>query len=229
MAISLIQDPIHRTAGSNKLININFLKRILFAVCLLFGSLTLSSLPYSNALCAALDAPDPKVFIENLLTKGVNLLNDNSKPLPSKESEFRTLLRENFHLKSIAGSALRRGEAALEPKEKLNKYLELFESMIFRVYMKQVEQLSLHGFSITHVSGLPDGATVVKSSIERVDNSDPFKVDWILYFKENRYWVFDVVVDGVSLGQVQKQKIQDIRQGGNLDALIDVMHTEYGQ
>ncbi len=189
----------------------------------------LTSFLHSGAYCITIEASDPKVFIENLLKTGVNLLNDNSKPLSSKEVDFRTLLRENFHLKSVAGSALRPGETREEPKEKLDQYLVLFESMVFRVYMKQVQQLSLHGFSITSVGDLPDGAKVIKSSIERVDNPDPFKVDWVLYYKENRFWVFDVIIDGVSLGQVQKQKIQDIRQGGNLDALIEIMQKEYGQ
>ncbi|MBN9564830.1 MAG: ABC transporter substrate-binding protein [Alphaproteobacteria bacterium] len=206
-----------------------FLKKWLFNLCLLVASITISTLHYSNAHCSSIEASEPKIFIENLLKTGVNLLTDKSKSSPEKETDFRKLLKENFHLKSVAGSALRPGETRSEPKEKLDQYLVLFESMIFRVYMKQIEQLSLHGFSITNINDLPDGAKIIKSSIERVDNPEPFKVDWVLYFKENRYWVFDVIVDGVSLGQVQKQKIQDIRQGGNLDALIDIMQKEYGQ
>ena len=171
---------------------------------------------------------DQEGFIKNLLSKGVKTLNDAALPIQEKEKNFIALFRENFYLKSIAGSTLRPGEARAAA-EKLPRFQQLFEAMVFRVYMKQIEQLSLNGFKVTSHTTQPDGAIIVKTLIERKDNSEPFKVDWVLYNQEGRLWVFDVVVDGVSLGQVQRQKIQDIRQGGDLQALMDAMEKEYAQ
>lgn len=173
-------------------------------------------------------AQTPQAFVEKLLDSGVSLLKDNTKTNEEKELLFRNIFRENFHLKSIAGSALRPGETRGEAKEKLDRYLQLFEAMVFRIYMTQMEKLSLKGFSVVRIQTLEDGAQLVQSLIDREDGLEPFKIDWILYFKDSRYWVFDVVVDGLSLGQVQKQRIQDMRQGGNLDFLIQVMEKEFG-
>ena len=169
----------------------------------------------------------PEVFIRRLLGTGVSILNEVKMPVPEKETRFITLFRDNFHLKSIAGSTLRPGESRTAAPETLSRFLQLFEAMVFRVYMKQIEQLSLNGFAVTSIVEQGDGAKIVKSVIERKDSPEPFKVDWLLYDKEGRLWVFDVTVDGVSLGQVQRQKIQDIRQGGDLSALLESMEREY--
>jgi ABC-type transporter MlaC component len=177
---------------------------------------------------AAAATDQGETLIRTLLGAGVGILNDASTPIPEKEAKFITLFRSNFHLKSIAGSTLRPGETRTETPEKLARFLQLFEAMVFRVYMKQIEQLSLNGFNVTSISDQADGAKIVKSTIERKDNPEPFKVDWVLYNKEGRFWVFDVTVDGVSLGQVQRQKIQDIRQGGDLATLLESMEKEYG-
>lgn len=180
-----------------------------------------------TSLPLGIDAVAPEPFIQDIMQKGVSLLNDASKPLGEKEKIFRQILQSCFHLKSIAGAALRSGEARREAPERLDTYLGLFEAMIFRVYMKQLEQLTLQGFQITGVTDTPDGGKLVQSTIQRVESSESLKVDWALYQHENRFWIFDIVIDGVSLSQIQRQKIQDIRQGGDLGVLIERMQRKY--
>ncbi len=169
----------------------------------------------------------PETFVRELLSEAVSTLNEKNLSTAEKEKKFVALFRERFHLRSIAGSTLRRGEVKTISPEKLERFLKLFEAMIFRIYMKQIEQLSLNGFKVSSIADQEEGGKLIKTIIERKDNPTPFEVDWILYTLDGTLKIFDVVVDSISMGQIQRQKIQDIRQGGNFDLLLTQMENEY--
>ena len=210
-----------------KISTLHSLKKIILG--LLFAthipSSHLSALTESKPITKTMH--NPEAFVRELLSEAVSTLNEKNLSKVEKEKKFVALFRDRFHLKSIAGSTLRRGEVKTISPKKLERFLKLFEAMIFRVYMKQIEQLSLEGFKVSSIADQEEGGKLIKTIIERRDNPTPFEVNWILYTLDGTLKIFDVVVDRISMGQIQRQKIQDIRQGGNFDLLLTQMENEY--
>ena len=181
-----------------------------------------------------IDPSQPEVFIKTLMTQGIGLLSNQQKSPPEKETLFRNILRTCFDLKSISGFALgahKRGQ----PESVLNEYLRLFEAMVFRVYMDQLEQLTLQGFQILSITDTEDGGKRVIIEVQRAEANEPTKVEWILFPKDQRYWVFDVILNlddsnNVRMSALQAQRISTIltENGSTIEGLLAALRKEYG-
>ena len=181
-----------------------------------------------------IDPSQPEVFIKTLMTQGIGLLGNKQKSTPEKETVFRNILRTCFDLKSISGFALgahKRGQ----PESVLNEYLHLFEAMVFRVYMDQLEQLTLKGFQILSIMDTEDGGKRVIVEVQRTEANQPTKVEWILFPKDQRYWVFDVILNlddsnNVRMSALQAQRMSTMltENGSTLEGLLAALRKEYG-
>ncbi len=159
-------------------------------------------------------------FIDSMGKRAIGFLGSSSMSKEQKASEFRKLLKDSFDLTTIGRFSLGRYWNAATDSQK-REYQSLFENLVVDVYSARFDEYQGQALEIR--SSRPEGTkdTIVKSFI--VDkNGTEFSVDWRVRYKDGRYKIIDVIIEGVSMSLTQRSDFSSViqRGGGNVDVLI---------
>ena len=164
---------------------------------------------------------DAQNFIEKLSNKGIGFLQNKDLSTEKREKAFRTLLKNNFDMKTIGRFALGRYWKT-STKQQQQEYLNLFENMIVEVYSRRFSEYNGEALNIT--SARPQGkADVLVSSAIIPENGAKVSVDWRVRKKKNgKLKVIDIMVEGVSMSLTQRSDFASViqRGGGKIDVLL---------
>ncbi len=159
-------------------------------------------------------------FIDNMGSRALGFLANDSLTAEKKSSEFRNLLEDSFDMRTIARFALGRYWRTASDSQR-NEYVKLFNKMVIEVYTQRFDEYSGQKFSV--VSARPEGKkdAVVTSVISSPSGPD-VQVDWRVRYKNNRYQIVDVVVEGVSMSLTQRSEFSTViqRGGGDIEVLL---------
>ena len=160
-------------------------------------------------------------FIENVTSQGIDFLANPDLSYDQRKQEFRTLLKNNFDINTIARFSLGRyWRTATEAQRQ--EYLKLFEDMIIDVYSKRFGDYQGQDLEIGQVRAQGDKDAIVTTKI--VPKNDPeIQVDWRVRQKGNGYKVIDIIVEGVSMAVTQRSDFSSViqRGGGDVSVLLD--------
>ncbi len=172
---------------------------------------------------AAMISPQGK-FIQDLGDKAIAILADKSLTDEQRNQQFRQMLRDSFDLVTIGRFALGRNWRAATPEQQ-KEYMGLFEELVVKTYSDRFALYTGEGFKVRNVRPEGEKDFIVNSDITRPDGSPPTTVDWRLRQKSGKLGIIDVVVEGVSMSVTQRQEYASVieRNGGNIDALLDMM------
>lgn len=172
---------------------------------------------------AATASPQGK-FIQDLGDKAIAILADKSLTDEQRNQQFRQMLRDSFDLMTIGRFALGRNWRAATPEQQ-KEYMGLFEELVVRTYSDRFALYTGEGFRVRNVRPEGEKDFIVNSDITHPDGSPPTTVDWRLRQKSGKLGIIDVVVEGVSMSVTQRQEYASVieRNGGNIDALLDMM------
>jgi phospholipid transport system substrate-binding protein len=142
---------------------------------------------------------------------------------------FQELLYLGFDVPYIARFVLGRywNAATADQRE---EYERLFTRMILKIY---ADRFSLYAGETLKVVGSRQDSSVdaiVSSQIVR-PSGPPINVDWRVRDRNGEYKIIDVVVEGISMGVVQRDEFSSViqRGGGNIDALLTVLRRRAGE
>lgn len=159
-------------------------------------------------------------FIKNLAKTGIGILSNGEED--ARQSAFRTLLHDNFDMKTIGRFALGKYWKTTS-KDEQKEYLTLFEDMIVKVYSRRFGDYNGEELKITTARKEGDKDVLVSSVI--IPNSGPqISVDWrVRKNKGGKYKVIDIMVEGVSMSLTQRSDFSSViqRGGGKIDVLLD--------
>jgi phospholipid transport system substrate-binding protein len=188
-------------------------------------------------LCGVLAAPlpshaapaDPAAFVSDLGKRAINALT-SSQAEADREKAFRTLFDEGFDLQAI-------GRFVLGPywrtatEEQRTEFLTLFETYVVHSYGVRFGEYSGQQLTVQGSRPQGDDAAVVSSQIVQPQGAPPIKVGWQLSKGPQGYKITDVNVEGVSMAVTPRQEFASIiqRNGGQLDALIKLLHDKTSQ
>jgi ABC-type transporter MlaC component len=137
-----------------------------------------------------------------------------------KKQEFRKLLRDSFDMKTIGRFALGRYWRDASDSQK-QEYLNLFQNMVVEVYAQRFNDYNGQDFTVgnSRLDGEKD--TMVTSYIVSADGQK-IQIDWRVRFKNGKYQIVDVIVEGVSMSVTQRSDFSSViqRGGGSVDVLI---------
>ncbi len=161
-------------------------------------------------------------FVQSMAQRALDFLESNETDKKEKAKKFENLLEDNFDMKTIGRFALGKYWRS-STKEEKKQYLELFQEMIVNVYSQRLseykgQKLETIGSRMTNKRD-----TLVMSIIKSNDGSPDIKVDWMVRYKNGKYKIIDVKVEGVSMAITQRQDFSSViqRGGGKVSVLIN--------
>jgi phospholipid transport system substrate-binding protein len=153
-------------------------------------------------------AADPMEEIKDTSDKIISIVTDPSLKDPAKEGEKKVLIRKTVDeicdWEEMSRRALGRYWAKRTAQEK-KEFVELFGELIERTYIDKVEGYS--GEKVNYLGEKIDGD--VNITVVTTKNTE-VPVIYKMKKKDGRWWVYDLVIEGVSFVQNYRTQFYDM-------------------
>jgi phospholipid transport system substrate-binding protein len=148
----------------------------------------------------------------------------------SKATERRAAVRkianETFDFPEMAKRALARHWQPRTPAER-DEFVKLFADLLERAYVTKIENYG--GEKIAYNGDTIDGdAALVKTKIVTKQGTD-IPVDYRMLKRSDRWLVYDVIIEGVSLINNYRTQFNKIIQTSSYQALVDRMKSKQNE
>lgn len=167
-----------------------------------------------------------ETFVGSVADRGIGFLSDSNLSKKKRISSFRSLLKTSFDLPTIARFSLGRyWRTASETERK--EYVRLFEKMIIQVYSNRFGEYN--GEELRVVGSRAEGKRDILVNSQILPSSgQAIKLDWRVRYKNGKYKVVDVIVEGVSMALTQRSDFAAViqRGGGEVNVLLSHLRGE---
>jgi phospholipid transport system substrate-binding protein len=149
---------------------------------------------------------------------------------PGKANERRENIRriasETFDFTEMSKRALARHWQARTPAER-EEFVKLFADLLERAYVSKIENYG--GEKIAYNGDTVDGElALVRTKIVTKQGTD-IPVDYRMLKRSDRWVVYDVVIEGVSLINNYRTQFNKIIQTSSYESLVDRMKTKQNE
>ncbi len=156
----------------------------------------------------------------------LKLLDDSSLKAPDKAKERRAAVRkvadDIFDFAETAKRSLGRHWAARTPEER-DEFVKLFGDLLERSYISKIELYG--GEKIQYVADKIEGETAVVQSKLLTKAGGEVPIEYRMLKKGERWLVYDVVIEGVSLVANYRTQFNKIIQTSSFQDLVKKMKT----
>jgi phospholipid transport system substrate-binding protein len=167
---------------------------------------------------------DPVQFVRSLGQQAVGLLADRTLSAGDRTRVFRELLVERFDMASIGRLVMGRYWRRATTAQK-DQFGALFEDYVVATYASRLDAYNGEQFNVGTARRANDKVTAVSGEVTRQQGA-PIDVDWMVHRKNDRWYVIDVIVEGVSMVISQRSEFSTIiNQQGGIDGLIESIRT----
>ena len=143
-----------------------------------------------------------------------------------RRSAVRKIADEIFDFSEIARRALARHWQPLTDKQRA-EFVSLFSDLLERSYMSKIELYG--GEKIQYVSERVEGETATVATRIVTKNGTEVPIDYRLLRKGDRWLVYDVNIEGVSLVSNYRTQFNKIIQTASFTDLIQKLKTKQGE
>ena len=173
---------------------------------------------------AAANDDDPVAFVQSLGQRAIALLSDESLSAAERKSVFRELLIDRFDMPSIGRLVMARYWRQMTAAQR-DVFGPLFEDFVVTTYSRRLDAYSGEQLTLGRARKAGKKVTAVGSQVTR-GQGQPVDVDWMLRRNDGRWYVIDVVIEGVSMVISQRSEFATvISQQGGIDGLIDNLRS----
>lgn len=166
-------------------------------------------------------------FVNSMASRALEFLGNNGMNQTQRKEEFRKLLNDSFDMSTIGRFTLGRYWRT-STKDQRDEYLTLFKKMVINVYSERFGEYQGQDFETRGHRFDGEKDTIVTSYI--VPESGPeIQVDWRVRYKDGRYSVIDVIVEGVSMSVTQRSDFAAVIQRGGGDVQVLLAHLRNAQ
>lgn len=170
--------------------------------------------------------PGAQKFIEGMASRALDFLGNATMSQDQKKDHFRKLLLDSFDLETIGRFTLGRYWRTSTPAQQ-QEYQKLFRNMVVEVYATRFGEYKGQKFEARSFRVDNDSDTIVTSFI--IPDSGPeVQVDWRVRYKNGRYQIVDVIVEGVSMSVTQRSDFSSViqRGGGDVQVLLTYLKNQ---
>jgi phospholipid transport system substrate-binding protein len=175
-------------------------------------------------------AGPPTDQLKGAIDRVVKILEDPSLKGDDKVAERRSAVRkiadEIFDFNEIARRALARHWQGLTDKQRA-EFVTLFGDLLERSYISKVELYG--GEKIQYVGERMDADTANVTTRIVTKNGTEVPIDYRLLKKGDRWLVYDVNIEGVSLVSNYRTQFNKIIQTGSFEDLVQKLRTKHGE
>ena len=165
-----------------------------------------------------------KIYVDNLITEGYNIVNDTNLSDDEKIKRSSALIRANLHLGWMAKHSLGRHKKSLSA-QKIQEFTEVYSKFVVQAYADLSKNYSGVKAVIRKVNKVDDDMFIISMEILKKDSDSPVKVDYLVHklenVKKNPYRVGDIITEGVSILNSQQSEFNSIISNQGIDALIE--------
>ena len=169
----------------------------------------------------------PTDQLRSQIDRVIKTVDDPDLKQGSKAAERRAAVRkianETFDFQEMAKRALARHWQPRTPAER-DEFVKLFADLLERAYVSKIENYG--GEKIAYNGDTIDGdAALVKTKIVTKQGTD-IPVDYRMVKRNDRWLVYDVVIEGVSLINNYRTQFNKIIQTSSYQSLVDRMKNK---
>ena len=168
--------------------------------------------------------------LKGAVDRVIKVLEDPSLKGDDRVVERRTAVRkianEIFDFNEIARRALARHWQPLTDKQRV-EFVSLFSDLLERSYISKIELYG--GEKIQYVGERVDGDTATVATRIVTKNGTEVPIDYRLLKKGDRWMVYDVTIEGVSLVSNYRTQFNKIIQTGSFEDLMQKLRTKQGE
>jgi phospholipid transport system substrate-binding protein len=175
----------------------------------------------------AVRAAQPMAELRERVDQVIKILQDPQLKKPEKDAERRAAVRrvanDIFDYQETARRALGRHWQARTPEEQ-KEFVQLFTDLLEHSYLSKIEQYQ--GEKVSYLSDTVEGdhATVKTKIVTPKGTEVP--IDYRMVREGDRWRVYDVLIEGVSLVGNYRTQFNKIIQTGSFKELMDKMRAK---
>ena len=181
---------------------------------------------WGQEIKASVDCATAESFMTQIGEKVVNLLTDKSISDQERADQFRQILEQKFNIKAIGKFVLGRYWKQANEAEK-EKFLSLFKETTVASYATRFKNYTSEKFEILGSRKESDGGVVVLTKIDRPHGA-PILIDWKIFEKNGQLKIYDVILEGISMGITQRSEFASVIQkaGGSIASLNQALEKK---
>ncbi len=184
--------------------------------------LLLCALP---GLAQAADRPsteEAKTFMRELVMRASAALSGEGD-IASRESAFRALLADGFHMPLIARVAMGRFWKQSSKAEQAT-FTQLFSEFILKTYGARLGGFDAARFHVVDVIERGNTDRLVRTQIEQ-DSGPAVKAGWRIRKFGAKLKIIDVSVEGISMTLNQRREFQTVMQRDGITGLLELLRA----
>ncbi len=193
------------------------------AAALAVLSLVVLSLPLQSTdvfSAEPTDQDEAAAFLKVLGDKAIAVLADENRETGDREAEVADLLRTNLELEAMGRFVLGQQWRKATPEQRTD-YVGLFSEFVVRTYSRRLGGYGGQSFEITGTSQAGKRDALVITEIRTDDGSPPVKAGWrVKTTKNGALKIVDVIVEGASMLQAQREEFKSVLRKSGLDGLM---------
>jgi phospholipid transport system substrate-binding protein len=192
-------------------------RKIAFILCVLFVSISLSVFSPSKAT-----AGEPTEQVKQTVDEVIKILNNKELRKPEKRAEKDSMIRKTvekrFDFEEMAKRSLAIHWKNRTPQER-KEFVALFSDLLEDTYIRKIERYEDE--KVLYTDEKTDGpyATVRTKIITTKEVEIP--VDYKIFKKEQKWEIYDIVIEGVSLVNNYRTQFNQIIRSGSYEDLVN--------
>ena len=184
-------------------------KHLLSAALLLISAFAFSS---------ALAAPNPTEQLKSTIDKVLAVLNDDGLDVAAKRDKIRVIIGERFNFREMSIRTLGKNWKQAN-RDQQKRFTNAYRRLLEDTYLVMVE-----AYTDEKVDYVKEN--IKKKKYAQVDTlivrpgAPPIPVNYKSRLRKDEWWVYDVVIEGVSMISNYRTSYQQIAKNEGIDGLI---------
>ena len=160
-------------------------------------------------------------YVQNLLNTTFVILNDNTKSVTDKKTQLSQILADNLDSDGMAQHIIGRSRV---DDSKIEEFSKAYKQYLVNSYASSVQNYDGQTVTIGAISPPNNGEYLVKTIIK--GGNQDFKIDYKVRSTKDRFKIFDIITEGISLLETQKAEFANILKSDGIQALIDNLESK---
>ena len=156
----------------------------------------------------------------------IAVLKDASLGKDAKRTKIEEIVYANVDFETLSRLVMARNWKSMTEAQQKD-FMEQFKKHLSVTYSRNIDNYRNEGVKVTGEREEARGDRTVQSMVVRGDGAAAnILVDYRLREKDGRWYIIDVIVEGVSLVANFRSQFQDIVAGGDAQKLIDLLREK---
>ena len=173
----------------------------------------------------ALAAPTPKERVQETVDAVLEVLRDETRDVETKKRDIRVLVRERFDFRAMAQSTLAQNWRSASEAEQ-DRFVSLYSRLLEDSYLVMVEEYTNETVEYRNETQRNEKNAQVDTAILAADKEIP--VVYRTRLKDGDWYIYDVVIEGVSLISNYRSTYQQIVRREGMDGLLARLEEKTG-